>query len=326
MLLQKSWILFAILPLFVLYCKDSSSEEQKSLETFLNLSFLSQISNQITGSSSSSASTDSSSGTTSGTSSGTSSGATSFENIATYYKTMTKLELEVFYEENAVPYASSFTVPNPQPGSSSTKEVWTIFEDNLIELFKKRSTSVTISIPKTISSMTSIPSQGKTAWTISDVTALAKKYRKNTSTSTTSYFVALFVNGYYSSDGSTTNTGVIGINVTNTPFIVIFKQVVDSTGNSTTISGRATRVYVEQSTLVHEMGHALGLVNNGVTMLDNHQDTSNGKHCTNTSCVMYYANSGTSALVTYIQTYIDTSGSTIMFKSECLNDTQSYKP
>lgn len=247
-------------------------------------------------------------------------GISSYDNVATYYSSMTNLNVQVVYESSATPYDGTFT----NPFTSQSKNVWDILDDNMKELFKNRKTSVTTTIPKTTSSMTQISSQSKTLWTINDIINLAKTYRTNTSTSTTGYFFVAFVNGYYSSDGSTQNTSVLGVNVSNTPYIVIFKQVVTSTGDSTP-SGIATRVYVEQSTLVHEMGHALGLVNNGVSMTTSHQDTSNGKHCSNTSCVMYYANEGTSALVTFLQNYIQT-GSNVMFKSDCLNDTQKYTP
>ena len=247
-------------------------------------------------------------------------GINNYDSISTYYSTMTTLNVQVVYESGAAPYDSTFT----NPFTSTTKNVWDILDDNLKELFKNRKTSVTTSVPKVLSSMTSIASQNRTLWTTADIVNLAKTYRTTTSTQTSSVFFIAFVNGYYSSDGSTQNTNVIGVQVSGTPYIAIFKQVVTSTGNATP-SGIATRVYVEQSTLVHEMGHALGLVNNGVTMTTSHQDTSNGKHCTDTTCVMYYANEGTSALVTFLQNYIQT-GSNIMFKTDCLNDTQKYSP
>lgn len=247
-------------------------------------------------------------------------GTSSYDSISNYYSTMTTLNVQVVYESSAAPYDSTFS----NPFTGSTKNVWDILDDNLKELFKNRKTSVTTSVPKVLSSMTSISSQNKTTWTTTDIINLAKTYRTNASTQTTGNFFIAFVNGYYSSDGSTQNTNVIGVSVTGTPYIAIFKQVVTSTGSATP-SGIATRVYVEQSTLVHEMGHALGLVNNGVTMTSSHQDTSNGKHCSDTTCVMYYANEGTSALVTFLQNYIQT-GSNIMFKTDCLNDTQKYSP
>lgn len=244
----------------------------------------------------------------------------SYDSIQTYYSTMNTLDVQAVYEPGAEPLAGSVTLPN-----SSVKTLWAILEDNLKEVFKNRSQAVSVNVPKELTAMQQIASQGKTSWTSSEIQALAAVYRTSKSTSTSGKFFIAYLNGYYSENG-TVNQNVIGVNLTGTPFIAVFKQVVNSTGDGSTVVGKATRAYVEQSTLVHEMGHALGLVNNGVTMTSSHQDSANGKHCTNTACVMYYANSGTSALVTYVQSIIVSGGSNVMFKTECLSDTQSYRP
>ena len=242
-----------------------------------------------------------------------------YDSVQYYYSSMKSLEIQVAYETGAEPNAGSITLPN-----STTLTTWGILEENLKEVFKNRSQAVSFTIPKELTSMTQIPTQNKTSWTISEILNLSNSYRTNKSTADTGRFFIVFLNGYYSENGNN-NQNVIGVNISGTPIIAIFKQVINSTGNSITIIGRATRVYVEQSTLVHEMGHALGLVNNGVPLTTQHQDTQNGAHCNNTLCVMYYANTGTTALVNYIQSYLN-SGSAVMIKSECLQDTQSYKP
>ncbi len=102
--------------------------------------------------------------------------------------------------------------------------------------------------------------------------------------------------------------------------MVMFKEVV--AGSS---AAALVRKFVEQSTIVHEMGHAFGLVNNGVPMTTSHQDSAHGAHCTNQDCVMYYLNEGAGDLKTFVQNYL-ISGQTVMYGSECLNDTRSYKP
>ncbi len=248
-----------------------------------------------------------------------STGTSEYDNLATYYSTMTKMELQVLYEADADPYTGSFT----NPATSTTKTVWGILEDNLKEIFQNRGQSVSFTIPSTTSSMQSISSQNKSSWTNSELLTLAKTYRKATSTADTGRFFVAFLNGYFNENGSA-NQNVIGINITGTPYLFIFKPVITSISAGSVAVTNATRVYVEQSTLIHEMGHALGLVNNGVPLSSSHQDSSNGKHCSNSTCVMYYANTGTSALVTFLQTYLQ-SGSNIMLKSDCLTDIKNYK-
>lgn len=249
-------------------------------------------------------------------------GTSDYDNIKTWYSTMQTLEVQVVYETDAEPKAGSFT----NPVTKETKNVWDITDLNLQEMFKNRSVSVTTSIPTELSSMTDIGDQGKSTWTSDDIISLGKEYRTEASTETVGRFLVAFVNGYYSTDGSSQETRVLGVSVSGTPYTVIFKDVVDSASYSN-YPGKeeALKIYLEQSTVVHEMGHALGLVNNGVSMVNSHQDTDHGKHCTNTECLMYYANAGASDLIGYVETYVN-SGSVVMFQSNCLEDTQSYSP
>jgi len=81
--------------------------------------------------------------------------------------------------------------------------------------------------------------------------------------------------------------------------------------------------FVEQSTLIHEMAHALGFVNNGLPLKTAHQDSAHGAHCSNPNCVMYYLNEGKSDMVNFVQQYI-LSGNTVMMDSQCLQDAQSF--
>ncbi|HEY1079471.1 MAG TPA: hypothetical protein VGE46_05215, partial [Bdellovibrio sp.] len=81
--------------------------------------------------------------------------------------------------------------------------------------------------------------------------------------------------------------------------------------------------YVEQSTLVHEMGHALGFVNNGVTLASAHQDTAHGAHTTNPNCVMYWQNEGASDLASFVQNFI-TNNTTVMWGAEVLQDARNF--
>ncbi|MEX0594406.1 MAG: hypothetical protein WD115_06485, partial [Balneolaceae bacterium] len=53
--------------------------------------------------------------------------------------------------------------------------------------------------------------------------------------------------------------------------------------------GSPSREQVEASVLRHEIGHLMGLVDNGTTMQQDHKDAENGTHCDNENCVMYYA-------------------------------------
>ena len=98
--------------------------------------------------------------------------------------------------------------------------------------------------------------------------------------------------------------------------IAMFKPVIEST--SVGPLGVVER-YVEQATLVHEFGHAVGLVNNGLPLTSEHHDAEHGAHCNNEDCVMYYQVEGASAMVDFVLNRV-TSGDVVLFADDCLAD------
>jgi len=230
--------------------------------------------------------------------------------IPALYSNVSQIEVSVFYEPDAEPY-----VGNTQNGFA----YWSILEANMAALFESRSLIPDIYVPRTVREMTEIPDQNKTSWSAQDVYDLARSFISGYSSSPTACFYVFFVNGNLSEDGKI-ETSVIGASITGTSIIVVFKDVVKSTGASPILVK-----YVEQTTLVHEFGHAMGLVNTGVPLSSMHQDTAHGHHCTNNDCVMYWLNEGLSDLMSFVQRYMATNDP-VMFGQECLNDAINYNP
>ncbi|WP_374033975.1 hypothetical protein ACES2I_15360 [Bdellovibrio bacteriovorus] len=233
-----------------------------------------------------------------------------YSNSRIYFKNTAKISMEIYYETGSEPFTGT---------TLSGMNYWQILEDNLTAIFQYRNTAPTITVPKSLAEMTAIPAQGKTEWTGIDIVNLHKQYHSQLPTSAESRFYLYFLDGNYST-GSGPETGVIGVSLGGTPIIAIFKDVVRSSGANP--NGIVPK-YVEQSTLVHEMGHALGFVNNGVPMVTAHQDTAHGAHSTNSDCVMYWLNEGASDLSNFLQNYIS-SGDTVMWGPEVLQDAQAY--
>ncbi len=70
--------------------------------------------------------------------------------------------------------------------------------------------------------------------------------------------------------------------------IVIFLDQVDDA--CTPLRGcLLDEVEIEKAILVHEFGHALGLVNRGIPMVNDHEDPANPGHSVNTESVMHHA-------------------------------------
>ena len=81
--------------------------------------------------------------------------------------------------------------------------------------------------------------------------------------------------------------------------------------------------FVEQSTLVHELGHLAGLVNNGAPTVSDHEDKEHPHHCTNPNCVMRWENEGLADLLSFL-IRIDQGEKPILYCSQCLEDMKHY--
>lgn len=223
-------------------------------------------------------------------------------NSANYFRNAQSVTVDVYYETGAAPYDGDRGLPFSNP-------FWDITEDNLNEIFKFRSRPPVVTVPKNLNAMTEIPDSGRASWGINDVIDLYDKYHSNTSTKSNSVFYIYFVNGNSSSGNS-----VIGFSINTTPVIVIFKDVIRLIGNPR---------YAEQTTIVHELGHALGFVNNGVPMVANHQDVEHGAHTTNTEGVMYWLNENSDGIGDIIQSNLNNS-EILLWGNEVLADAQGY--
>lgn len=228
--------------------------------------------------------------------------STQKQNVSAFFKSQ-EIKVNVYYEVGAEPYISD----------SPLFEYWTILEQNLKSLFTGRKIEPTLSIPKILANMTSMPDSKDVSWTLDEVKNLSTKMATSSSPTT---FEVYFLNGVADED-----SGIIGFHINGTNIIAIFKDVIRSTGSGDPLA--LVPKYVEQATLIHEIGHALGLVNNGIPMKTNHHDKEHGAHCDNTKCVMYWSNEGASNLATFAQSVL-TSGNLIMFDDKCLKDARSF--
>lgn len=226
-----------------------------------------------------------------------------------YFKQISLLTIDVVYESGAEPYVGTTT---------AGLNYWDITIQNLQALFNGR--AVSFVVPKTLAEMRLIPSQSHTTWTVAKAIELAKQYRNGDSAGSSGKIFVGFVKGYAANDDGTANPNIIGFSVTGSNVILIFKQVVQNSGASP--NGPVPK-FVEQSTIVHEIAHSVGFVNNGLPLTSSHHDSSHGAHCTNPNCVMYYQNEGKDNLSAFIDKFKD-SQTAVMFDDACINDAKSF--
>jgi Metallo-peptidase family M12B Reprolysin-like len=133
---------------------------------------------------------------------------------------------------------------------------------------------------------TQIPSASKVVLSLTDIATIEKNNR------------TVFTSGnqlgvyFLYTDGTYTESAVLGLAYRNTSMCILGKTVHDNSG----AIGQASRTKLESTVIEHEAGHILGLVDIGSPMQSNHKDASHGNHCNNSSCLMYYASETTDIL------------------------------
>ena len=219
-----------------------------------------------------------------------------------YAKATTDLKIEIDYQSGAAPYTGSF--------GATGMDTWNIFQVNADSLFNNMKVTTVPNTRAQMESLTDITAQNFTVQQILDIAAV---HRTTIDTADSSGYYILFLNGEFN-DGMMVRNDVLGVSLGTTGVIAMFKPVIASTSNTDKV-----RRFVEQSTLIHEFGHAIGLVNNGISMVTPHQDSAHGNHDSNSHCVMYYANEGASAALAFSQQYALT-GNEVLYDSQCLAD------
>ena len=232
---------------------------------------------------------------------------------------VTELTFQVEFEDGAKPYVGQST----SRGLSKVRSFpcWQIFSKNMEDLFKIRiQKGFQLNMPSDQSIQTKISfadsSKRDQPRAASEILDLGRQL-KNPDTSTGRTIIILFLNGFYQGDPN-----ILGVSFGATSIIAIFKQVIEG-------GGFDEKQQVEQAVLVHEAGHALGLVNNGLPMQSSHEDTvhdpAKRAHCSVDQCVMFWSVNTVSNTPDRIKkNFMPTAE--VLFGQECLNDAHNYTP
>lgn len=215
--------------------------------------------------------------------------------------------VKVVYEVGATPYTGNIGL--------TANDTWDITQSSYQAIFQNHAGRV-ITVPKTVGAFTQISDQGKTTWTALELITLGGSVSPATVVASNKATVTvIFVNGLYQG-----NSGILGVHFSGYGFAFIFKDVVTSVGG-TAIDQR----YVEQGTTVHELGHVIGLVNNGVPLASSYEDQTHPRHSSNSNCVMYWTVESSSAILGFLTNNI-LANRLNLFEAEVLNDARAYHP
>lgn len=129
-----------------------------------------------------------------------------------------------------------------------------------------------------------IPSPGQSPYSAAEIRALEEEHRDKYSQEGELAAYVLFL------DGEFEQQNVLGVAYWNTSMALFGQVIRDHTGGL----GQPDTWVIEATSLRHEIGHILGLVNNGTPMVgepggpEDHHDAANGAHCTEEGTLMYY--------------------------------------
>ena len=130
----------------------------------------------------------------------------------------------------------------------------------------------------------------------------------------------MYIDGHSELDG---DGGVIlGLAWSHT-HLAMFKQTIEDNCASVPVLLREqVCAGAELSIATHEVGHLLGLVDNGLPMVDDHRDPdeAHGRHDASDACVMYYAYEGQALFDTLADQLTGGGDAEIGFDDACLAD------
>lgn len=219
-------------------------------------------------------------------------------------RSVRRVLIEVDYGPGAAPYVGAV------PGVGNT---WNVLAANARRLFQ--GSGKTLAIPSTLGEMQRIEVTGHD-FTLADLVAISRRTRNNVSTSTTATFHVIFLDGYFVDAAGVRRTDLLGGQLEGMGVIVVFKPVVASTAAN---AAAWVPAVVEQATLVHEFGHAIGLVDGGIAPVHSHHDVAHPHHCTSSTCVMNAWNEGAAAAAAFVARVAAT-GNAVLFDDACLED------
>jgi hypothetical protein len=158
------------------------------------------------------------------------------------------------------------------------------------------------------------------AWTDAELRELADTNADLAVDGTTATIHVLYVDGHSARDS---DDGVIlGIAYGNRT-LVMFKATIDrvcsGAGVPVVLRDRVCEA-AERTIWIHELGHVIGLVNNGLEMIDDHQDADHGSHDADEDCVMYFAYQGAELVDLFRDQLIAGGEPDLGFDDACLAD------
>lgn len=120
-------------------------------------------------------------------------------------------------------------------------------------------------------------------YTVTDIRELEKTHRERYNERGIFTVFLLVVDGYFSQDDE--DSFALGAAYNSSSIVLFGPRIVENSGGFR----RPSLPVLETTVTLHELGHLMGLVNNGTDMVHEHEDEEYESHCDNERCLMYWA-------------------------------------
>lgn len=179
---------------------------------------------------------------------------------------------------SATPYSKLTVEVDVMEGATPDEEAVQTLVD-YIKLLANKPDGVTVLFPDD-----TIPADSEAGenplYTLANIKDLEATYRDHYTQSNEAVLYFLYVDGH--SEYDTSEGQVVGFAYRGSSMVIFMGTVQEQSA--------LIQASLQKTVTVHEFGHEIGLVNNGLPMQTNHQDTDHGDHCSNSDCMMYWTN------------------------------------
>ena len=124
------------------------------------------------------------------------------------------------------------------------------------------------------------------AWSMAELEALASTHRSIEAGPSQLVVHLLYVDGHFEED--TESEQVLGLAIGHDLIAIFGASIGMECDALPPLLRRSVCGLTEASVLLHEVGHLMGLVNDGLPMVSPHQDAEHGAHDLNDECLMHY--------------------------------------
>ncbi|HEU4535793.1 MAG TPA: hypothetical protein VFS00_16820, partial [Polyangiaceae bacterium] len=224
-----------------------------------------------------------------------------------FSREVTRVVLEVDYAAGA----------EPSVAAEGEFDPWDVTRRNAEALFRAVE-GKSVVVPSALGDMQRLDDVPPGPYDRDALRAVAERHRDRASSRRTFSYYVLWLPGIYRRGGRD-RPEVLGVTLIEEGIIALFKPALDGAAGG--LAGSAFGGLVEQMVLTHELGHAVGLVDNGVEEFGDHHDDEHPTHCRNPDCVMYFGVEGAADLLQFLQQSLASNGENlVLFDDDCLDD------